>query len=209
MRLFELAQSFEFWRSITTSLGRIVQGFALALGIGIALAVVSAASKIFHLLVRPAINAINAIPIASFTVIALMAVRSESLSTFIAFVTVLPIVYFNTHRGIESTDPLLLEMANVYNVPVWKKIVYIYFKTVAPFVLSAANAGIGFAWKSGIAAELIGVVRGTIGANLHNARIFLLTADLFAWTIAIVLLSFAMERLFRLVFARVIRWQSN
>ena len=200
LRLFELAQTHEFWRSIATSLGRIARGFGLALAAGIIFAVVSAASRIFHYLVRPAINAVNAIPIASFTVIALMAVRSESLSTFIAFVTVLPIVYFNTFKGIESTDPLLLEMANVFHVPRWKKIVYIYLKTLAPFVLSAANAGIGFAWKSGIAAELIGVVRGTIGANLHTARIFLQTADVFAWTIAIVLLSLVMERLFRLLF---------
>ena len=91
----------------------------------------------------------------------------------------------------------------------WKQIIYIYVKTVAPYVLSAATAGIGFAWKSGIAAELIGVVRGTIGASLHTARIFLQTADLFAWTITIVLLSYAMERAFALIFRRVIKWQSN
>lgn len=205
VRLYQLSLTIEFWHSIGTSLGRIMYGFILALVIGIVIAIASATSKVFYRLVLPAINTINAIPIASFTVIALMAMSSHNLSVFVAFVTVLPIIFYNTHKGIESTDPLLLEMAKVFNVPPWKKAVYIYFKTVAPYVISAANVGIGFAWKSGIAAELIGVVRGTIGANLHTARIFLQTADLFAWTIAIVLLSYGMERVFRLFFGRVMK----
>ena len=204
-RLFQLGQTLEFWGSIATSLGRIMQGFFMALGAGIIIAAISARFKLFHRLVLPAVNVINAIPIASFTIIALMAMDSASLPVFVAFVTVLPIVFYNTYKGIESTDAALLEMADTFKVPVWKKILYIYFKTVWPFVLSAANVGIGFAWKSGIAAELIGVVRGTIGASLHTARIFLLTADVFAWTIAIVLLSYAMEKLFRIIFGRVMK----
>ncbi|MCL2217192.1 MAG: ABC transporter permease subunit [Defluviitaleaceae bacterium] len=207
-RLFALAQTADFWRSIGTSMGRIMYGFGLALGAGIIIAAVSARFKLFHQLMLPAINAINAIPIASFTILALMAMQARNLPVFVAFVTVLPIVFYNTHKGIVSTDPLLLEMADVFNVPPWKRIFYIYFKTVAPYVLSAANVGIGFAWKSGIAAELIGIVRGTIGANLHTARIFLQTADLFAWTIAIVLLSYLMEKLFMLVFnRRGVKWK--
>lgn len=208
MRLFQLAQTFVFWSSIGTSLGRIVYGFGLALVFGIIFAAISSVCGVFKRLILPAVNVMNAIPIASFTVIALMAMRSEYLSVFIAFVTVFPIMYHNTYKGIENTDPQLLEMARVFHVPSWKRFTHIYLRTVAPFVLSAATAGIGFAWKSGIAGELIGIVRGTIGANLHNARIFLQTADLFAWTIAIVLLSYAMERVFRVMFGRVTKWSS-
>ena len=204
-RLFALGQTLSFWHSIGASLERIMFGFALALCIGVILATISAKSKVFYNLILPAINVMNAIPIASFTLIALMAVRSQNLSVFVAFVTVLPIIFHNTFKGIESTDHQLLEMADIFNVPYWKKVVYIYLKTVSPYVLSAASVGIGFAWKSGIAAELIGVVQGTIGAELHTARLFLLTADLFAWTIAIVLLSYAMERIFKLIFGRIMK----
>jgi NitT/TauT family transport system permease protein len=203
-RLFALAGTAGFWSSLGTSLGRIMSGFALALFFGITAAALSAFSGIFRRLIRPAVNVMNAIPIASFTIIALMAFSSANLSVFIAFVTVLPIIFHNTFKGIENTDPQLLEMAKVFGAPAWKRLVYIYAKTVAPYVFSAAAVGIGFAWKSGVAAELIGVVRGTIGENLHTARIFLQTADLFAWTIAIVLLSYVMERTFRLVFGRII-----
>ena len=208
-RLFALAQTQIFWESIGMSLSRILKGFLLALGVGVVIAAFSARFSIFKKLVAPAINVINAVPIASFTILALMAFHSSQLSVFIAFITVMPIVFYNTVKGIESTDHKLLQMADIFNVPTHKKIFYIYFKTVAPYVVSAATVGIGFAWKSGIAAELIGVVSGTIGANLHMARIFLNTADLFAWTIAIVVLSYLMERAFRLFFGRIRKWQSN
>ena len=198
-RLFALGQTAEFWRSIVTTMGRIVRGFGMALVVGVTIAVVSAGVKIFHMLVLPAINVLNAVPFASFVVLALFAMGAENLSVFVPFIMVLPIIFHNTYKGIISTDPQLLEMAQVFRLPYWKKAVFIYAKSAAPFVFAAVQVGIGFAWKSGIAAELIGQVRGTIGGNLHTARIHLLTADLFAWTIAIVILSFIMEKLLGLV----------
>ena len=208
-RLFVLAQTSGFWQAIFTSMGRIMSGFGLALAAGTTIAVVAARIKIFHLLVLPAVNVMNAIPFASFIVLALFAMGTANVSVFVPFVMVLPVIFHNTYKGIVSTDPQLLQMARVFRVPYWKKAVYIYLKTVAPYILSAAQVSIGFAWKAGIAAELIGQVRGTIGGHLHVARIHLETADLFAWTIAIVLLSYATEKAFALIFGRVKAWQLN
>jgi len=197
LRLFELARTYTFWLAIGTTLGRVLIGFLLAMCTGIILAALSSRFIFIRRLFQPAVNVMNAIPIASFVILALMAVSARNLSVIISFVTVLPIVYHNTLEGITATNVQLLQMANVFRVGVWKKIWFIYRKTVSPFIFSAASAGIGFAWKSGIAAELIGVVRNTIGGNLHMARIFLETADVFAWTIAIVLLSYVMEKVFK------------
>lgn len=208
-RLFELSRMADFWHSILASMYNIMRGFGLALVFGITIAIVSSKVKIFYMLILPAINVMNAIPFASFIILALFALGTANISVFVPFVMVLPIIFHNTYKGIVNTDPQLLEMARVFRVPFWKKAVYIYLKTVAPYIISAAQVGIGFAWKSGIAAELFGVVRGTIGGNLHSARIHLETADLFAWTITIVILSYAMEKLFLLLFGRVKRWQSN
>ena len=51
-------------------------------------------------------------------------------------------------------------------------------------------------WKSGIAAEVIGIPSQTIGENLYMAKIYLSTADLFAWTIVIILVSALFEKIF-------------
>ena len=45
------------------------------------------------------------------------------------------------------------------------------------------------AWKAGTAAEVIGTPRGSIGAKLQQAKVYLETPDLIAWTLAIILLA--------------------
>ena len=55
--------------------------------------------------------------------------------------------------------------------------------------------GIGFCWKSGVAAEVIGLANNTIGVHLYNAKVYLETPELFAWTVTIILLSVSIEKL--------------
>ena len=58
------------------------------------------------------------------------------------------------------------------------------------------SAALGICWKSGVAAEVIGLPNGSIGDALYRAKITLSTGELFAWTFVIILLSAAFEKLF-------------
>ena len=49
-------------------------------------------------------------------------------------------------------------------------------------------------WKSGVAAEVIGVPDHSIGEKLYMAKIYLNTADVLAWTLVIILVSALVER---------------
>ncbi|MCL1935021.1 MAG: ABC transporter permease subunit [Defluviitaleaceae bacterium] len=198
--LINLATTFNFWESIFNSLVRIIMGFSLALFFGIIIAIFCSMSKIFHMFVMPFFNVVKTIPVASFTILAIFWVGSDYLSVFISFITVLPIVYFNVYQGIINTDTNLLEMAKVLKAPKLKIIKHIYITSTIPYIVSAVNTGFGFAWKSGIAAELIGVATNTIGFNLHRARIFLQTADIFAWTFTIVICCYVIEKIFSKIF---------
>jgi len=175
-------------------MGRILLGFGLAMAGGALVAVGSASSRVVHRVFSPAVNVMNAMPLASFVLLVLFMFRRENLSLVVSFVMVLPVVYHNIYKGIHTTDAALLEMAAVFRVPFWKRALHIYWPAVAPFVFSAASVGIGFAWKSGISAELIGAARGTIGGYLHRAQVSIQTVDMYAWTIAIVAVSYAIDR---------------
>ena len=54
--------------------------------------------------------------------------------------------------------------------------------------------GLGFCWKAGVAGEVIAIPANAIGTQLYNAKVYLETGDLFAWTAVIILLSMALER---------------
>ena len=51
-------------------------------------------------------------------------------------------------------------------------------------------------WKSGVAAEIIGVPSYSIGERLYMAKIYLNTDSLFAWTLVIIVLSLIFEKIF-------------
>lgn len=103
-------------------------------------------------------------------------------------------VYLNTLSGLSAADEKLLEMAQVFRagrIRVWR---YIYVPALLPYLYSCFRTALGMAWKSGVAAELIGQPRHTIGGNLYEAKIFLDTPSLFAWTFTIIAASMLFER---------------
>ena len=168
------------------------------------LAALAAALRWVEVLLRPLMLTIKSIPVASFIILALMWLRSAgNLAVFISFLMVLPVVYTNTLAGIRETDARLLEMAAVFRVPPAKRVRYLYVPAALPYFRSACTVGLGLCWKSGVAAEVIGITSGSIGEALYNAKILFSTAELLAWTVVIVLLSLAFERLFLWGLARV------
>lgn len=200
-RVWELAQSVSFITTILHSMLQIVLGFLSATIIGCILAVISNMCRWIEELLQPMFSVMKATPVASFIILCLVFLSSQRLSVFCVFIMVLPIAYTNVIEGIQSVDKKLLEMAQVFQVPTSRKIRYIYVPAIWPFFYSACKVGIGFSFKSGIAAEVIGIPTGTIGERLYQAKIYLDTQDLFAWTIVIIVVG----RLFEKVFLFLIR----
>jgi NitT/TauT family transport system permease protein len=194
--LIVLIGDYSFWSSIGFSFIRIVSGFLLSIITGILLAAISGKSTIVRTLLTPFFSVMKSIPVVSFIILVLIWFDSASLSIIISFLMVLPIIYINVLEGIEQTDTKLLEMAKVFRIPRINVFKYIYLNSCMPYLLSAAKVGLGLCWKSGIAAEVIGLPSGSIGEKLYQSKIFLSTGELFSWTIVIVVISFLFEKLF-------------
>lgn len=195
VRLFELVQTSSFWRSIAYSFTRIAGGFFLATLMGVLFAIFSYRYIWVEELLAPPMQTIKATPVASFVILTLVWISPQNLSVFIALLMVLPIMYTNVLMGIRSTDEKLLEMAQVFRVPTYRRIRYIYLSQVLPFFRSACSVGLGLGWKAGIAAEVIGLPQGSIGEMLYQAKIYLDTPDMFAWTLVIIIISVWFEKI--------------
>ena len=90
-------------------------------------------------------------------------------------------------------------------MPFSRRLRGIYLPAVLPHFRSAASLGLGLCWKSGVAAEVIGLPALSIGEALYNAKVYFLTPDLFAWTAVIVAVSVGFEKLFLAAVAAVER----
>jgi len=197
-RLWALIQTADFWRSLLFTLGHILAGFALASLAGMALAMLAGRVAFVSALLSPLLSAMRSVPVASFVIAALIWVPSRRLSVLIAFVIVLPVIYAGTLDGIRQIDPRLREMARVFRMGRWTRFRTVDLPAALPSVASALSVSIGLAWKSGVAAEVIGIPGGSVGEKLYKAKIYLATPDLFAWTLAIVLISAGCARLLKL-----------
>lgn len=193
-KILEFIGEPSFYSSIIHSFIKILFGFLLALFFGIITGWITYRSRLIYQILSPALTIIKATPVASFIILALVWLPSDYLSTFISFLMVLPLVWKNIYQGLVTTDSKLLEMAKIFNLSQKQIIKQIYVPNVSPYFYAAVTTGLGFAWKSGIAAEVIGIPKPSIGANLYNAKIYIETTDLFAWTIIIILLSMFMEK---------------
>lgn len=195
-RLWELIREVSFWRSILSSMGRILLGFALGMTVGTFMAVVSGKVGFIRTLLSPLISVMKSIPVASFTILALIWIGSKDLSVLVSFLICVPIVCANMLEGIDNLDPNLEEMSRVFKIPFGRRFAGVYLSQLLPYFRSASRLAIGLCWKSGVAAEVIGIPSGSIGERLYMSKVYLETADLFAWTTVIILLSYLCERFF-------------
>ena len=186
----------EFWKSIMFSLIRIAGGFLSAVLLGVFFSALSHTFKFIDELISLPVAVIKSTPVASFIILALIWIPSRNLSVFISFLIVFPVIYTNVLTGIEKMDYKLIEMAKVFDMSFMKKFRYIYILQVMPYFRAACGVSLGMCWKAGIAAEIIGIPKGSIGEHLYNAKVYLNTPELFAWTVVIIFVSILFEKLF-------------
>ena len=193
-RLFELAGGALFWRSVFATCLRVLAGFFLAILSGAALAALAARFWFVRVVFAPVLGVIRATPVASFIILALIWMSAGRLPVFIAYIMVLPLAYSNLTSGLAAIDRQLLEMAKLFRFSRRKTARLIFIPGLMPHLTAACTAGLGFAWKSVVAAEVIAHPAFSVGRRIYDAKIYLETADLFAWTIAVIMLSVAIER---------------
>ena len=203
--LLALVPQAAFWQRVAFSSGRILLGFLLGVVVSVALAAAAELSPTAELLLAPVMQLVKATPVASFIILARVWVRGSSLSVLISFLMVLPVLYGAVRTGIQSTDVQLVEMAKVFRLPFARRLRAVWLPAVLPAFRQGCSTALGICWKSGVAAEVIGLPNGSIGDALYRAKITLSTGELFAWTFVIILLSAGFEKLFLALLDRVTR----
>ena len=194
-RWWELAGTETFWQITVVSIGRILLGAVSAMVLGVLLALLTTAGSVADALVAPLMTAIQATPVASFAILVLIWLERDLVPVLICGMMVLPVVWSNVCAGIRSVDPQLLEMAKVFRLSRARVLIRIYVPTVLPYFRAACSSALGLGWKAGIAAEVLTVPKDSIGRMISESKLYLLTEDLFAWTLTVVVLSLVLQKL--------------
>ncbi len=187
----------EYILSTLVSAGRITVGFLTGAAAGIILGLITGFSPLAEILLKPLRNVIRATPVASIIVLLLLWLKRSVTPIAVCLLIVTPVVWSAVTAGLAAADRKLMEMADVFSFSRLDKLRFIYLPQAAASLKAGLISSLGLAFKSAIAAEVLATPALSIGKNIYEAKIYLETPQLFAWTVLVVLLSAGSEALIK------------
>lgn len=202
--LITLGKTGSFYKAAFESLLRIVIGFTLGVTVGFLGGIASDKFTLFNDFTKPALQVIKAVPVASFIILTFFWFQSDEIPTFIAFLMVVPMVWTTTQTALAGIDEKFIELARVYRLNTLKIFFKIKLRFIMPTLLTSCLTALGFAWKSGIAAEVICRPQIALGTLLNDHKNYLDMPSVFALTVVVALLSIILEFVLKQVVRRAL-----
>lgn len=191
--LWRLAPEPAFWAAVGATMGRVLAGLSLSVVLGMALGAWCARSAVAYDLLHPFVVTVRATPVISFIVIALVWLRSGLVPVLVCIVVCFPLVWTATVTALWARDPALLEMARAFRVPAIRVATALTWPSIRRQLLAAVVGALGLGWRVSVAAEVLSHPPASIGEGIDTAKAYLDSPVLFAWTLVVVLLSYAFE----------------
>ncbi len=188
------------------SLGRLVQGYALSVTVGVPLGVALARSAAVRRAIRPIVLGLQALPSICWLPLAILWFGlSEPAILFVVVMGSLLAVAIATEDAVAGVDPVLLRAAGTLGVRGPRFHLGVLLPAALPGILTGLKLGWSFAWRALMAGELL-FVAGGLGQLLQNGREVLDAAQVMGVMVAIVAIGMTVDRvLFRILELRVRR----
>ncbi len=181
------------------ALGALVGSAAVALPLGM----VAGRSRGFESLLAPTVLIVRAIPFISIILLAVIWFDSGTVPVFVAVLMVFPILYEGAYTGIRNVDPKLEEMTRLFQLSLRRRIRHLWVPGSIGTILGSFRSASGIAWKVTVAAEVLSVPRSGIGTRMGEARLYLETERVLAWTVVLVVLAGLTDRLIGIAERRI------
>ena len=190
-----------FFPALGMSVIRVLAGYIAGVLIGVILAVLTSLSPIVKGLFEPLLSVIRATPVVSFIILAFLLFDRSHVPSYIVILMVAPMIWANMSEGIGRVDKSLKEMVSLFRFKPLSALRHLWFPSLAPYFASSAVSAFGFAWKSGVAAEIICYPDVSMGKMIYNSRVALDSVSIFAITAYVIILSIIFEKILKTILA--------
>ena len=206
LRLIEISRSLKFRQALASTAIRTGYGFLLSFAAGFIAGIACGSSRKINAALSPVISIIRTVPVMSVILLAMIWFQTDGVPVFVCVLMVFPIITANVRQGVDGVDPGLLAMGEAYRLSRLQVLLHITIPSVVPYVLAGLRASIGVAWKAVIAAEVLSQPLRAVGTGLQFAQMNLETAEVMAWTVAAIVLSWLSEQILDFVIERA-KWR--
>lgn len=119
-------------------------------------------------------------------------------------------VTLNISTGFRTANQTLVNVGRVLGLSWWRMVTDVLFPAALPYTMTGLKTGLGYGWRTIIAAELVFGISGSksgLGNYLNDARYFLRTDEVFAGIISVAVIGIVLEAGFNLIEKRtIVRW---
>ncbi|MDA3949276.1 MAG: ATP-binding cassette domain-containing protein [Spirochaeta sp.] len=167
--------------------------------VAIPLGMLAARSEAVRDLLAPSVIVVRAVPFISIILVAVIWLSSGTVPVFVAFLMVFPLLYESAFTGVQGVDPKLEEMTRAFGFSRWSRVRHLWIPGSAHTVIGGIRAANGIAWKVTVAAEVLSVPSRGIGTQMGEARLYLETEGVFAWTVVLIVLAGVTDKAIQLI----------
>jgi NitT/TauT family transport system permease protein len=188
-----LALTPTFLTDVSTTLGRVLAGFVIALLIGTPVGIVLGASRFAGAIFEPVLPIVNSVSSAIWATLAILWFGLSGIATiFVVFMTALPLIVTNVWQGTLNVNADLVEVGRALHMSRLSLLAKIYLPSILPYLFSGSRLAFGFGWRVSLVAETLGSSAG-IGYRIRQAADLLQLGQVFAWTIILVIMMSLIE----------------
>ncbi len=194
--LFKLFGKAFFWRGVWGSFLRATLAFLIAFVVGVTVALIAYVVPSFERIIAPIVSAFRSIPVLAVLLIFLTFLSAWAAPVAVAFLSLFPMLYTGVLAALSGIDKTLLEEADVSGISLPRKIFGVYLPLSSPYIVREAGAGLSFAIKLIVSAEILSSTARSLGGLMQEARVYLNLPQLFALVVSSFLLGLIVELLF-------------
>jgi nitrate/nitrite transport system permease protein len=141
---------------LLASLRRVSLGFLLGAAVAIPVGFLIGMSRTAMLIINPIIQLLKPVSPLAWLPIALAIFNlAEPSAIFVIFITSLWSTIINTALGVASVPKDYIEVAQVLEMPRWRRIVKVILPASLPYIFTGLRISLGIAWLVIVAVEML------------------------------------------------------
>jgi NitT/TauT family transport system permease protein len=208
-RMGELLGDGTLEADILASLRRVLIGFAIGCALAVPVGFLMGWYALARAVFEPWVQFFRTVPpLALIPLVVVLLGIGEEPKIFVISVAAFLSAVIATFQGVVDVDRTLINAARVLGAPTRTIFARVVVPASMPYILVGMRVGLGSAWGTLVAAELVAAQEG-LGYRMQNAQIYVDRPTIFAALICIGILGLLMDRVLLLVERRATAWQER
>jgi NitT/TauT family transport system permease protein len=198
------------WQTDTlTSLRRVLIGFVIGCGLAIPIGFLMGWYTVARGLIEPYVQFFRTIPpLALIPLVVVLMGIGETPKIFVISLAAFLVSVISTFQGVRNVDKTMINAARVLgagDATIFRRVVV---PASTPFIFVGMRTGLGAAWATLVAAELIAAQTG-LGYRMQSAELYFDLPTIFVSLITIGIIGLLMDRILLFIDRRLTNWQER